>query len=533
MLVAPVVVGAQGTAESERVTDSGQASWTTAWSPLAPVAEHQRMLPMLGAGPQLLVAPEPRVGLAWFARQAAALPLELRSATLDTSASRFGELRLRGGGERGDYRRPLDAPTSSVWQGAGLGWRPLGTRGAGIGRVIVDQEQQGESGPSARVTPYTSSPFVVADTLSPEMRRARARLEGMAGWRVSGFGLGLAAGVETRELRSIDAPLRRSTRSTRQGVTAGIAHELPWMRLALGAHVRWQGSTENGAIVPRPGSGVAFAIQGYAEPDSLVIDISSLTRRIVARADAAGLGARARVLGTDLVAYGETTRRREHHIAGVLPSSPQERWDADGNEWGVAAQRALWTSRALITAWVRGSSLEGDAHRPDLTGIILTGRESRLAIVADGRLHMPGSAWRFGVQGGTTRETMARTDYVASLATDIVAWSPSASLEVARDVGTRGALAVTVLGGQHATTSRVPASAEQGPVYREYIAPELALAAGGATLLGGGVTGRWRVRNGTWWASLRGESLAPTGPQLTASPDGNRTMWSVTVGLQP
>jgi hypothetical protein len=532
LLAAPVTLGAQGTATSERVTETGQAPWITAWSPLVPLAEHPRALPALGAGSQLLVAPAPRIGLAWFARQAAALPLEMNARTGDTS-TRFSELRLRGAGERGDYRRPLDAPTSGVWQGAGLGWRALGTRGAGIGRVVVDQERQAESGASPRVAPYTSSPFVIADTLSPETRSARARLEGMAGWRVMGFGLGLATGVETRELRSIDAPLRRSGRATRQGVTAGLARALPWAGLTLGAHARWQGTTENVAIVPRPGSGVGFAIQGYAEPDSLVIDLNSLTRRIVARADAAGLGARARVLGADVVAYGETTRRRERHIAGVVSSSPRERWDADGSEWGVAAQRALWASRALVTTWVRGSTLEGDAHRPDLTGIILTGRESRLAIMADGRLHLPGSAWRFGAQGGTTRETVARSDYVASLATDIVAWSPSASVEVARDVGSRGALAVTLLAGQHATTSRVPASAEQGPVYREYIAPELALAAGGATLLGGGVTGRWRLRNGTWWASLRGESLTPMSARLAASPDGHRTMWSMTVGMQP
>ena len=63
------------------------------------------------------------------------------------------------------------------------------------GLGLVDREAQGESPPTSRVQPYTSSPFVVADTLDPEVSRARARLEGMAGWRVLGFGVGLAAGV--------------------------------------------------------------------------------------------------------------------------------------------------------------------------------------------------------------------------------------------------------------------------------------------------------------------------------------------------
>ena len=502
----------------------------TAWTPLAPVAEHPRTLPRLGAGPQLLIAPAPRVGLAWFARQAAALRFELPDST---HGGRFNELRARGAGEGGEYRRPLDSPESRTWQAAGIGWRSLGTRGAGIGRVVIDQETQPTSSPSPRVMPYTSSPFVVADTLSPEMRRARARLEGMGGWTILGMGLGLGVGLETRELRSIDAPLRRSTRATRQGVTSGLARRFPWAALTLGAHARWQGGTENGAILPRPGRGIAFAFQGYAEPDSLVIDLNALTRRIESRASAAGGGASARVLGTGLVAYGEATQRSERHVAGQLAASPRERWDADGLEWGIAAQRSLWGARMLLTGWVRGSEIHGDAYRPDLAGIIVTARESRLAMLADARFHAATSPWHLGVQVGTERDELTRLDYVAEVEPQVDTWTPTATFETAREVGTRGALALAIGVGQQAGSSSIPLASERGPVYKQYLGPELAVEADAATMVGATLTARWRLRAATWWASLGGETLRPGAARSSASPGGQRTSWSVAIGVQP
>jgi hypothetical protein len=532
-LACPVALRAQSTDDGERVTDAGYAHWLTAWSPLAPIAEHPRSLVRLGAGPQLLVAPAPRVGLARFARHAAALPLEIRDTA---DGGRFEELRLRAAHDAGDYRRPLDAPAATVLQGAGLGWRTLGTRGAGIGRVVVDREAQGESPPTSRVQPYTSSPFVVADTLDPEVSRARARLEGMAGWRVLGFGVGLAAGVDTREVRSIDTPLRRGSRATRQALGGGVSRALPWMGLVVGAHARWQEGRENASLVPGPGQGIAFSIRGYAEPDSLVVATTSLIRRIDARADAAGVGAGARVLGAEVVAYADVTSRRERHAEGspaIVAASPRDRWSATGREWGVAVQRRAWGERALLTGWARGSSLEGDARRPDLEGIIFTAEESRVELLGEARLALPGSRWRFALQGGTTRDAVTRLDYVASLRSDVVAWRPSLHAEAARTVGASAAVSLALGARQQATSSTIPRAADQGPVYRGYVAPALAVDAGAATVLGGALTARWRLRDATWWVALGAESLSRAGAELSSAPEGSRTLWSMAVGVRP
>jgi len=68
-----------------------------------------------------------------------------------------------------------------------------------LGSVVLDQERLDLGSQSDETEPYPTSPFVTTDTSTSPVRRTRARLEGVAGWTLGNWGLGIAVGYDTRD----------------------------------------------------------------------------------------------------------------------------------------------------------------------------------------------------------------------------------------------------------------------------------------------------------------------------------------------
>ncbi|MEJ7812537.1 MAG: hypothetical protein WKG32_19150 [Gemmatimonadaceae bacterium] len=518
-------------AAPSRATDTRLPAWMLAWSPLAPIADHPRALTRAPHGADLLTAPSPSIGAFWTAGNPGAIAFDIADST-----ARFAELRATSARESGSYRRPLDPARAEALQLSGLGWRPVGTRGAAVGRVVADQEELPVSAPTWRVAPYVSNPLVIADTVSPPTRHIRARLEGAIGWRARGWGAGLATGVETRDFRTRDFPLRRVGRVALPGATLGVTRALPVAQARVGAYARWTASNETGSLTPRPLTTAVFPVQGYEEPESLRVEITGLLRRIETDARAAGGSLSLTVARTSLALYGERTRRREDQFSQLSATPATDRWRATGAAYGAAAQRALGLlgARLLVTATTRYTTLDGDATRADLAGTIFRAAESTLAATLDVRLVPRTSPWSAAVIAGTARDSYDRRDFVAELASDVEAWTPHAALEVARSVGASTRVSFGYGATQHVTTSRIPSPAELGPAYRRLAAPELALTAGASLAHGGSLAISRRARRSTVWLRARAESLRPgSGATLSLAPAGSRTLWNVSLGVNP
>lgn len=233
-VLVPFTVHAQDTpptawgrgADVSSALSNGAAAWLGAWSPLRPIVAVPRGLLRAPLAPGLLDAPAPLAGAFVLAGAPGALARDLMPRLKGDSA-RFSELRVRAAGASGDYHRPLDVSDSRVTQVSGQGWAPVGTRGIAIGRFVIDREDNDVSSFTQRVAPYYSSPFVATDSVRPPMQGTRARLEGALGLRLGGFGLGVSAGIDTREQNSIDFPLRRSGRAATPAAMIGAERVLP------------------------------------------------------------------------------------------------------------------------------------------------------------------------------------------------------------------------------------------------------------------------------------------------------------------
>ena len=286
LAVAPLLTGSRLQAQSMVPTAWGgapdltgsltgtNATWLGAWSPLRPIIDIPRSLLRAPPAPGVLNTPSPMGGAFVLAGAPGALARDLKPA-LRGDTTRFSDLQVRASSENGDYRRPLDVQDSRVTQVSGMGWSPVGARGIAIGKFVVDREHNDVSSFAERVAPYWSSPIVATDSVTPPMLRTRARLEGALGLRLGEFGIGMSAGIDTREHNSIDFPLRRSGRATTPAVMVGIERTLPWYRARIGTYYRWSEPNETNVLNPAPLPTVIYAIQGYDEPFGIPVNSGS------------------------------------------------------------------------------------------------------------------------------------------------------------------------------------------------------------------------------------------------------------------
>jgi len=523
--VAAVLVAGVGSLHAQTTADGlaqrAAAGWMTAWSPYASLADLPQTLPAPIAPPDLLGAPAPRVGLWWTAGIPGAMPFEV--------SERRSIFRGTGGGTSGPYRRALDPDDVTVVQMSALTWSPIAASGGAAAAVLVDQERAGARPFAATLLPYASDPFVVTDTTVPEHRRVRARVEGAFAWRVGPVGAGVAAGVEESDERTVNAPFAHIGRTSTPAVRLGLAWApLPALRLA--AYGRWIAGSETITLFPRATGGLVFLLSGYHDPDSTGVVLAPFFRRSQRSARSGGLAAAGSLLGAEWVLFAERSLRHNRHFSVRLSNPPSDRWDAKGWTIGAAAQRRLGET-ILVTAQGRWESLRGDGHLADLAGVILRARESALMLSGEVRYAPAGSAWAATATGALSRLHRDRYDFIVEVGSDLVEWTPSAALAVARRIG-RTSVAVGASGAAYSAVGSIPDASLMGPVYQRVVAPGMTVAATRARPLVFTLALGHRVGAGTT-LQLDGcyETLARSGPfpPLGILPEGDRSTWSVGV----
>jgi len=205
----------------------------------------------------LLLLPVPKIGLFWTGGNPGALRWDIDDQRNDILAVRAGQ--------DGDYRRPLDPAAATVTRISGMGWQPLGSRGAAIGRVLFDRTIRDPSSASDVNDSYSSSPFVVTDTSAAALRTSRARLEGAGGWRLGDWGLGVALGYDARTTTTVSSPFVRRNRAVSPAATVGVVRSFRSGRFQAGVRGSWRGGEETIKLIEVAREGIVFQLEGYRE----------------------------------------------------------------------------------------------------------------------------------------------------------------------------------------------------------------------------------------------------------------------------
>lgn len=514
--------------DASAVTNSTRVSWLGAWSPLRPIADIARGELRAPFGPGVLDAPSPLSGPFILAGAPGAIVRDLKPHS-DSAVTRFNELRIQRASESGAFHRPLDVVRSSATQVSGMGWSPVGARGIAMGRFVVDQEQEDTSSFTQRPSPSWSSPFVATDSVRPPMVRTRARVEGALGLRLGEFGIGLSAGVDSREQNTLDFPLRRTGRWASPSTMFGAERTLPWANARVGVYSRWSEMSETNILNPSPLNTVIYTVQGFDEPQGIPVVNATLFVRSDRRATSNGVTMSFNTHGTTVVAVYERGQRADDQYRLITARArPTDSWRADASETRVQLQR-MFGSRLSTTVVAHHITMDGTGTRNDLSGLAISGSDAQSAIEADARLTL--GNWKVGVLGGLQRRSMDRQDFVAEITASVEKTVPFISAEVARQVGTfamsAGASAATA-----APTASLP-PADRGPNYQRLIAPDLAYDAAKASATAAWVTVQHPFRGQHLFARLRFDQ-ASASSVLTErlQPGGDRHRWQLNAGYR-
>jgi hypothetical protein len=502
--------------------------WLTAWSPVAPIADLTRLPPSAPQLLDLLVAPAPRVGLAWSAGTPAALGDEVTDAWVGLAAARTHEA--------GDYRRPLDPDALRATWFEGLGWGPIGTKGAVVGRVVIAQLDLDPAARSDVASPYASNPFVASDTTVPALSRVAAQLEGGIGGRFGSWAAGLSLGAMVGDDHTRNSGFPRLVKRSIPGVAAGLSRALGFLDMRLAVYGRWMGGDETIILPGQPAPGTVYVLDGYSEPDPRAVTPQSL---FFYRADRSawseGLAATGRVARVAWTLYAERARRTDEQVSARRLHAPTDRWHATGVTYGLAAQWLLPRHDLYVTAEWRLDRLRGDATRADLTGIIYRATESASHFAADVR-YLPPSRWAVAATLAILRENRLRQDFIAERYSELRAWTPGIGLEVARSFGVN-AVSLGYAVSAYSPSGGIPDPSTMGPIYQQLIAPEQSLYATSVRPSRAAFTVRRRFPSGTA-ALLRvsRESVGGSREPLAAgalpyAPTGSRTRWDVSLGV--
>jgi hypothetical protein len=499
-------------------------SWMRDWSPLAPVADLPRTIPVAPALPALLTAPAPRVGLHWSAGNPAGLAFE--------GADEWGDFTMGYASEAGDFRRPLDPGEVHSGMLAGSGWRPLGP-GAVSGGVALQRTGLGGDAFANARTPYRSSPHTSADTSGADMVELVTRVEGAGGWRVGGWGLGLAVGYETFDGRTDVSPTPRFRRGGAPAATVGVVRALG-AGVVAGAHARIQRDVETLSVSsPRTDVARVYPLEGYTNPVGVDYSTGGYNRRIEGDAYAFGLSASFRALDARWVAWGEVSERTERQSSQILSDPPSDDWRTNGATAGLAAARPIAGDRWLVVANVTWTRVTGEATRVALEeeGVLFEATEA--ALVGWGEVRwIVAPEWRLALRGLVERQDRRRWDLVAGTGIDLSVWRPAFAAEGAWTTG-RLALALGTGVGWHTPAGGIPDPTGFNAGYQRFVAPELALESTPTLSHSTALTLRWAMQGQTrLWIRTGFAALAPRHAPYTLplQPDGRRSRWSIAVG---
>lgn len=347
------------------------------------------------------------------------------------------------------------------------------------------------------------------------------------------WSLGIAAGYAVSETSTVRAAVPRTIRSAMPAAGLGIAWGPAAGRMRIGAHARVRRSVGTTQLYSVAGSNRVYQLEGYTEPRPRDILGSTYRRRLERAGYAGGLSAEGALAGVAWVLYWEGGSVTDSHFSDLRIEDPAaDVWTANAHTVGAWLSRKLGGGGTALTFTSRWTSIEGNAT--------LARREDTAFVAAEDLLVLEGTAtsswtvgWRTRLRLGTARRRWSRLDLVNHAAFDVTAWTPRAFLELAWEVG--GLLSVGVGGGwsQYAPRGEIPSSAELGPVYREYIAPELAMYGSEAASRVGRLILVWRRASGN---DVRISVMATSTSGLSQRaldylPSGSRTTWSMAVGV--
>ena len=469
VLSAPRPAAAQSADPLTPVRSPETPAWMTAWSPLARLGTWEREVPSAPPSLRLLDAPAPRVGQLWSAGTPAALAYEADDA--------WGEIRFRGGGDEGEYRRPLDARDHRAIQLSALRWQPLGERSGVAGRVVADETTSDMGSLATYLVRHSPDPFVVTDTTTPPMRHVRVRLETAYGWRAGPWGIGAGLGLEMSDDRTRKARAARLGRVSAPALSLGLLRVLSAAGLSVSAFGRWAEANENSRIA-LPGGIVTEVVEldglGGQEPRRAA-GPSIVARNVGRNSRALGGGLAGHLGQWHWVVHGEREHLENVHVGSRLTDEVPNRWEAKGWRVGLDVLGRAGPLRAVVSA--RYAALDGDAFRRDLEGqgAIFRARQRAFTGFVDLRAADADSVWIAGLRVSIRRETRLRRDFLVRAAEDIAATSPGLSVEVARWVSERVAFSLGGGFSRYAPSGTIPDSGMFGRIQPELVAPELAL----------------------------------------------------------
>lgn len=529
----PVAAQARPTAGPTTI-GAAPGSRLHSWSVLAPLADLPRefpgWMPVFGG----LLDDAPRgVGPFETAGNPGGLPFDI----VDSRAS-FGMSTERSSG---DYRRPFDAVRESRTRAGAVGRQRLGRTGAGIGSVMVENSGYRGDVHSEGARPYSSSPYAVADTFGSDLDQFSARLEAAGGWRLGAWGVGVAAGFQGQETRTVASPVPRRMRSAGPGVGGGIVRELIADRLQAGVSGHWQSLKETVEVYTVAAATQILQFGAYIDPPPAVVT-SRYHRGIEREAWTLGAALSGTEQGVDWVLQGRRTGADERHYNEQSNDPRSDLWRANGLSLGLATMGRL-SGTARWSASIGWTALDGEAEPPppvdpdaDPIDDPVTFRVDERQLVGSVGLRAPlgGDGW---VVAGTltmVSEVRDRRDEIVRVTSHIDVRTVGLATEVARDLG--GGWGV-VVGGSALSAQPVggiPTPDAMGPAYRRWIGPELAMAGTPATTLGFTAGARWDADDGRRvWLRVSSASLSPgsSAASLPQVPEGDRRRWELSGGV--
>jgi hypothetical protein len=497
--------------------------WMRAWSALSAGADLPRRLPGAGTATSALFFGAPRVGAFWTAGNPAGLVADVRDSRSD-----FGAAYRR---QSGNYRRPLDPGAAKLMQVSGQSWRGFSNSVSLLGRVSFDQERYDPGTRADMTDPFSSGPLVTTDTSGAPVRRTRALLEGVAGWRSGRWGIGVSAGYEARENSSILTTVTRRDLLNTPAAVLGVSRGLGGT-VTLGAYSRFLHRSETIRLIPGSGATNVYDLLGYREVTPIGVLTTPYYRRREENARSFGLsldgGSRTR-----WTVYGQANSLHDRLWRQQSDRPPKDAWDATGWSAGGAVQRPLGT-RWLATLHARAVSLTGKADlAEDTLGVFFTANESLLEVEAELRRMPEPGGWSGVLIAGFDRQSRNRRDLAATVETRISSATPWVGLEVGGRVSGRLSLSIGGAIAAYGPTSALPDPTLRGPVYQVYVAPEVDLYGRTAHPTAFSILARYRTTGaGFLWLSARTERLSGSGAVLSGfSPSGSRSSTFVSMGV--
>ncbi|MHB1193737.1 MAG: DUF6850 family outer membrane beta-barrel protein [Longimicrobiales bacterium] len=474
--------------------------------------------------PEALLLSTPRVGLFWTAGNPGAVATDVQDS--------FSLYAVGGGGEQGEYRRPLDPEESAERHGAALAWRPFGERGASIGSVrVTSSELRGAM--SDYDLAYPGSPYVVMDTAASDLGRTEVQLEGAGGWQVGRLGFGLALGYRAHHTRTVEAPVPRSLSVADPGASVGVTWKLS-PALTLGMHGRWRSHAERVTLYSVAAPSRVYRLQGYFEPPPQDLAGGFYSRRLEREGYAGAVSAGGTAAGATWSAFVERGTQEERQFPAQDVTPDVDTWRSDAITFGAAMVRPFDPRNGQLSLTARYIKLSGEAGRGDIPDTVtFVGDES--VFHGEGELRYDASKGAQLVGVFVVRhEDRARSDQLAHVASTVRSWTTGFGVAAVFQPGTRLQVSPAVATTWYGAGGAIPDPLKLGGAFGRYVAPEMAVNVSDAGEMAAGVTVQWSIRNGTGvWGRVRYLSLSPSGEAITLpfQPEGTRTRWTLEVGM--